>query len=194
MEADRARILDALVACAATCGLEAVTIDAVVAAAGVPRPAFAARFATLEDAGLAALHAVSARLDAVTAAAEELGPTWTDSARAGIDAALGYLAEDPRRLRFLCDEAPKLGRPAWIHHDRMARRYAERLRALRERHGGRPALPAVCYEVMTGAMHAVLRRASAAGRLPTVEEMTACLLVAEVPARPSLALVGSGSL
>jgi AcrR family transcriptional regulator len=190
VDVDRARILDAIVGCAVDGGLEALTLDRVVATAAVSHNTFASRFRCLEEACLAAMRTLTASAYHATVAAQDRAPSWRQGVRAGIAAALDYLGEEPSRARFLCEEAPKLGRPAWVHHEQTARRYAERLRILRERRGGAAPLPAVCYEVMIGAMYAVLRRASAQDRLPTVDEMVASVAALGVPLQPPLALVG----
>jgi AcrR family transcriptional regulator len=188
-DVDRARILETIVRCAARSGLEALTVDEVLAAAAVSRSTFAEHFCSLEAASLVALRTLTARLYDLTVAAQERGSIWTHGFRAGIVAGLDFLAEDPTRLRFLCEEAPKLGRPAWVLHEQTARRYATRLRTLREVRGGAAPLPAVCYEVMVGAMYALLRQASAQGHLPTVEDMAVCVVAVGVPVRPPLVLV-----
>jgi len=188
VDGDRARIIDAIVRCAADRGLEALTLDRVIATAAVSQADFASRFGSLEQACLAAMTTLTARAYRATVAAQDRAPTWTQGIRAGIAAGLESLGEDPSRVRFLCEEVPKLGRPAWVHHEQMARRYADRLRILREHRGGAMPLPAVCYEVIIGAMYGVLRAASAEERVPTVEEMAACVATMGVALSPPLAL------
>lgn len=97
----RERILHAVVIVAARQGYGAMTIEEVVAVAGVSRRTYYDHFSNKEEGFLAAYDLVVEQVAEVVTAAFTSGATWPERIRRGVGAFLEHLAAEPD-LAHLC--------------------------------------------------------------------------------------------
>jgi AcrR family transcriptional regulator len=106
----RERILSAVIDLVGERGYRAVTVAAIVKAAGVSRLKFYEAFSSKQDAFLAALDVALAELAArVGEACDAAGERPADRMEAGVTVTLEFLAARPRLARAAVLEAPLLG-------------------------------------------------------------------------------------
>lgn len=121
-EAQRARLVAAAVEIAAEAGYTQLSVTGVVARAGVSRGTFYELFANREELFLEAFDDAVARLEAAVergGAVQRRGATgqrkhaeegeWEERVRAGLEAVLGVLDEQPALARVCVVEAPRAG-------------------------------------------------------------------------------------
>lgn len=163
-EAQRERLLRAVIAAVDTAGLRDVTIADIVRGARVSRAAFYAHFADKEDCFLAAARqggllmadrVVSATRKAPDdASAEEL-------LRASIGAFVDFLAEEPAFARAFYIDMPVAGPRAVRQLEAAQHGFARLNRAWHERarrdHPGWPAVPYQAYYALAGATTELVR-------------------------------------
>lgn len=102
----RERLIAAMLVAAAELGYRALTVQDVLARAGISRPTFYEQFEDKEDCFLAAFDAAAAELRRrVEAAAASGGPQWRDRLRAGLEELLRYIDEEPQTARAVLVEA-----------------------------------------------------------------------------------------
>jgi AcrR family transcriptional regulator len=95
----RERILDAVVNVVADCGYAAMTVEDIIAYAGVSRRTFYEHFLNKEQAFLAAYDLVVHQVLAAVNRASAGGATWPERVRLGLGAFLVLLAEEPTLAR-----------------------------------------------------------------------------------------------
>ena len=102
----RERLLAAMIKTVTEIGYNALTVQNVLARAGISRPTFYEQFEDKEDCFLAAFDTSAAqmrkRIEAAVAAAE---PGWRDRLRSGIAELLRFLADEPEAARTVIVEA-----------------------------------------------------------------------------------------
>jgi AcrR family transcriptional regulator len=166
----RERMLGAIARGMAEGGYAALTVGAIIAEARVSRTTFYAQFANKQEAVLGAfeesLGSFLARVEGACAAEEE----WPAKLKRGIEATVGFAAEQPAMALLLaaqCDVADRT-----IGEQMLAgrRRLLELLRPGR-RHPGASTLPEITEEALVGAVSAVLSRALSAGDLDDPEAL-----------------------
>jgi AcrR family transcriptional regulator len=95
----RERILDAVINVVADCGYAAMTVEDIIAYAGVSRRTFYEHFLNKEQAFLAAYDLVVHQVLAAVNRASAEGATWPERVRFGLGAFLILLAEEPTLAR-----------------------------------------------------------------------------------------------
>jgi len=102
----RERLLAAMIDAIADIGYNTLTVQNVLARAGISRPTFYEQFEDKEDCFLAAFDAAAARMRGrVEASVAEAGPSWRDQLRSGLIGLLGFIADDPKEARAVIVEA-----------------------------------------------------------------------------------------
>ena len=102
----RERLLAAMIDAIADIGYNTLTVQNVLARAGISRPTFYEQFEDKEDCFLAAFDAAAARMrERVEASVAEAGPSWRDQLRSGLIGLLGFIADDPKEARAVIVEA-----------------------------------------------------------------------------------------
>lgn len=102
----RERLLAAMIDAVADIGYNTLTVQNVLARAGISRPTFYEQFEDKEDCFLAAFDAAAARMrERVEASVAEAGPSWRDQLRSGLIGLLGFIADDPKEARAVIVEA-----------------------------------------------------------------------------------------
>jgi AcrR family transcriptional regulator len=175
-DAQRARLLDAMIRVVAEAGFDAASVTDIVRAAGVSRSTFYEQFASKEACFLAAYRAgvdvVDERVsDAVHAAAHD----WRAQLRAGIRAYLQALDADPLFTRAYLLEIHAAGPAALDARADALRRFAERYRASFEQAraedpGLRPPPPDALLVLCAGTEQLLAERARE-GRLNDAGEL-----------------------
>lgn len=165
----RKRIAAALVELVAAQGVEATTVAAICARAGVERVDFERCFAGAEECFLDVLEEVADAF-CVRATGAYAGPrSWHDRIWAAAWAAMRFLQEDPARARFLVLGVNGAGARAQARRDRVLEGIADLIEAGRaergggdpggggpgaERGGGAAAVSRSTAEMVTGAIYA----------------------------------------
>lgn len=102
----RERLLAAMVRTVTEVGYSTLTVQNVLARAGISRPTFYEQFKDKEDCFLAALDARAARMrERIEAAVEDAAPSWRDRLRSGIAELLRFIDEEPEEARMVIVEA-----------------------------------------------------------------------------------------
>lgn len=102
----RERLLAAMIKTVTEVGYNALTVQDILARAGISRPTFYEQFADKEDCFLAAFDVSAACLrDRLAAAVEDAGPGWREQLRGGIAELLRFIAEEPETARAVIVEA-----------------------------------------------------------------------------------------
>jgi AcrR family transcriptional regulator len=102
----RERLLAAMIGAVTESGYSTLTVQNVLARAGISRPTFYEQFEDKEDCFLAAFDASAARMrERIEAAAGDAGPAWRDRLRSGIAELLRFIADEPEEARTVIVEA-----------------------------------------------------------------------------------------
>jgi AcrR family transcriptional regulator len=102
----RERLLAAMTDAVTELGYNTLTVQSVLARAGISRPTFYEQFEDKEDCFLAAFDASAERLSKrVEAAVEAASPSWRDQIRAGLAELLRFIADEPEEARMVIVEA-----------------------------------------------------------------------------------------
>jgi AcrR family transcriptional regulator len=100
LDAERERILDAMLGLVIARGYDATGIEAIVERAGVDRGDFDRRFDGKEDCALAVFARTMERIHGAVRKAYDTQEDWPDSLRAAAYATADYIAEHPDEARF----------------------------------------------------------------------------------------------
>jgi AcrR family transcriptional regulator len=172
IEAQRRRLLSTLVQAVAEVGYLQLSVTLIVSRAGVSRKTFYELFGNLEDAFLAAFDDAVAEIGASTVEAYSQPGAWEERVRAGLEAVLGLLDEEPTLARLCVVESPRVG-------PRVLERRAEIIEALARvldggrrgagsRRGGGPP-PLTAHSLVAGALSVVHDRLLAPRPAPLTE-------------------------
>jgi AcrR family transcriptional regulator len=102
----RERLLAAMIGTVTETGYNTLTVQNVLARAGISRPTFYEQFDDKEDCFLAAFDASAARMrERIAAAVEDAGPSWRDQLRSGIAELLRFIVDEPEEARTVIVEA-----------------------------------------------------------------------------------------
>lgn len=127
----RERLLAAMIKTVTEIGYNALTVQNVLARAGISRPTFYEQFEDKEDCFLAAFDASAAqmqkRLEAAVAAAE---PSWRDQLRSGIAELLRFIADEPEAARTVIVEARASSSAGLVRRDQVLDHFASCIDAL----------------------------------------------------------------
>ena len=156
-EAQRARMLDAMVQAVAERGYARVVVADVIERAGVSRKTFYEQFSNKEDCFLATYDAgVDALLDAIDEALTALAPDWLAGARRAVEVYLERMAARPAFARAFLIEALGAGTAALERRDVVQRRFAAQLESIHRRaRADIPAIPDVPPHTFRAAVGAV---------------------------------------
>jgi AcrR family transcriptional regulator len=133
-EAQRARMLDAMVRAVADKGYARVAVADVIEGAGVSRKTFYEQFANKEECFLAAYDAgVDGLLAAIDEALGELAPDWLAAARRAVEVYLETMAASPAFARAFLIEVLGAGPEALARRDVVQQRFAEQLAGIHRR-------------------------------------------------------------
>jgi AcrR family transcriptional regulator len=102
----RERLLAAMIKTVTEIGYNTLTVQNVLARAGISRPTFYEQFEDKEDCFLAAFDASVARMrERIEAAVADAGPGWREQLRSGITELLRFIVEEPEEARTVIVEA-----------------------------------------------------------------------------------------
>ncbi|MGI5164851.1 TetR/AcrR family transcriptional regulator [Spirillospora sp. CA-253888] len=150
-----ARIISAVMEVAGKVGYAQLTVDAIIAHAGVSRATFYVHFKNKEGAFLRAYDVMVERLmEHVTAAYQEESEAL-DRLRAGLSAFLGFLADEPLAARTFIVECLAAGPAAAARRDRAKQAFAQLVEVnMRETFPHYPE-PGLMAETMVGGIYEV---------------------------------------
>ena len=193
-EAQRERLLRAVIAAVDVAGFRDVTVADIVRAARVSRAAFYAHFADKEDCFLAATRQGGLLMAGrVTSAARKLpdGAGAEDMLRASIAAFVEFLAEEPAFARAFYIDMPVAGPRAVRQLEAAQHGFARLNRAWHERarrdHPAWPAVPYQAYYALAGATTELVRTEVRRGALQPANGLVDTLValhLAVLAARP----------
>lgn len=149
----RERILDAVANLCAQNGYVALTIDDVVAVAGVSLNTFYEHFKDKEDALLVAHEVGHVRGTAILDQMLGRASSWDEGVRNGVAALLGFFSSEPAFARLAAIETPIAGPQG------AARSQAQReiyIRLMLDGAPRTPRLPAIASEAIAASLHAAL--------------------------------------
>ncbi|MGI5323164.1 TetR/AcrR family transcriptional regulator [Actinomadura nitritigenes] len=120
-----ARILAAVVEIAGTAGYRGLTVDSIIADAGVSRATFYVHFKNKDDAFLRASDVIVEQMMDRVVEAYQGEPDATGRVRASLGALLAYLSENPRAARMCIVESMSAGPLAVERRDRALAAFAQ---------------------------------------------------------------------
>jgi AcrR family transcriptional regulator len=127
----RERLLAAMINTVTEIGYNTLTVQNVLARAGISRPTFYEQFEDKEACFLAAFDASATRMRRrVKAAAAGGGPGWRERLRSGIAELLRFIAEEPEEARTVLVEARASSAAGLRHRDRLLDQFAACIDAL----------------------------------------------------------------
>jgi AcrR family transcriptional regulator len=127
----RERLLAAMIKTVTEIGYNALTVQNVLARAGISRPTFYEQFADKEDCFLAAFDTSAAQMqERVEAAVAAAGSSWRDQLRSGIAELLRFIAEEPEAARTVIVEARASSPAGLLRRDQVLDRFASCIDAL----------------------------------------------------------------
>lgn len=152
-------------------GYRAVTVADIVRRAGIARNTFYENFSSKEDCFFALYdNTAKETLNVVAEACEGVDGEFADRLRVGLEALLGYLAEDPVRARAFVVEGPAVGPAINERFERVVADFAALLRR------GRPdeaatELPETVEETVVGGLYWLLYYALLDGRPKRIQKL-----------------------
>jgi AcrR family transcriptional regulator len=127
----RERLLAAMIATVTEIGYNALTVQNVLARAGISRPTFYEQFEDKEDCFLAAFDACTAQMwERIEAAVASAGPGWREQLRSGIATLLQFIAEEREAARVVIVEARASSPAGLLRRDAVLDRFASCIDAL----------------------------------------------------------------
>ena len=172
----RERILDAVVNVVGDRGYASMTIEDVIAHAGVSRRTFYDHFPNKEEAFLAAYDLIVAQLMAAVTASFASGSTWVHRVRRGLGAFLDALAIEPRAAHVCIVEILAAGPRALERRARAMEGFRGFLTPDREDAEPGHRVPALAPETVVGGIHEVIYGEVLAGRTDALPSLLPELL------------------
>lgn len=127
----RERLLAAITEAVTEIGYNTLTVQNVLARAGISRPTFYEQFEDKEDCFLAAFDAASTRMyERIEAVVSNSGPGWRDRLRSGIAELLRFIADEPQEARLVLVEARASSPTGLRRRDELLDRFAACIDAL----------------------------------------------------------------
>lgn len=165
----RRRMIDAIVELTAERGYEATKIADIVRVAGVARKTLYDNFDGKEDLFLAAVDSALAQARSeVEAACEATEGDWREKLESGIDALLGFIAENPEAARTSLVEAQSAIPAAAARYNEAVRGFVDLLRRATPPDSNRP--PTI-EETLIGGVAWILNREIRNGDAPAATEL-----------------------
>jgi AcrR family transcriptional regulator len=158
----RQRILEGMLEVVGSNGYDAASVRMVLDSTGLYRQAFYDEFADKDACYLEALKFGAARLEAIAVEAAAGEQEWRAQLRAGINAVLGTLEEDPASGRALIVEVHAAGAEALAIRSEAMKRLTAFIDSARAVASGE-APPPIAAEGIVAGMHAVVHAKLAAG-------------------------------
>ena len=152
----RERILDAVADVASLAGYAAMTVEDIIATAGVSRRTFYDNFRDKEEAYLAAYDAAVAQVIGLMQEAITHNDTFPGRVRDCLAAGLEFVANEPRFADMCIVEAPAAGRQAIQRRNAAIGTVAALLHAAPEDTTTRPRPPALVAEMIVGGVYEVV--------------------------------------
>jgi len=172
----RERILAATISLVAERGYRAVSVAAIVSAAGVSRLKFYENFGSKQDAFLAAFDdGLEQTARRISTACEGAGSDPAARVAAGTEALLGFFDARPDLARALIVEAPSVGSEIAIRRERTAAAFAPLLDGVRAAKGA-SKLPAVTEESVLDGVFWLLYDALLSGKPQPISGLRAALI------------------
>jgi AcrR family transcriptional regulator len=127
----RERLLAAMIKTVTEIGYNALTVQNVLARAGISRPTFYEQFEDKEDCFLAAFDASTAQLrERLEAAVAAAGLDWRDKLRGGIAELLRFIVDEPEVARIVIVEARASSPAGLLRRDELLDHFANCIDAL----------------------------------------------------------------
>jgi AcrR family transcriptional regulator len=153
VRSQRTRLLGAAIRVAGTEGYEAMTVTAVIAAAGVSRKTFYELFSEREECFLAAFDLVAERGLAGAREAYRAGREWPERLRGALDWTLHALALFPLEAQLAFVEVFAAGPRGLRRRDDALRAWTELLRPGYDAAPAGVAIPPLMHEAVVGALY-----------------------------------------
>jgi AcrR family transcriptional regulator len=163
-------------------GRKGISLPDVLARADVSEADFAAEFDDLDACLDVAYDQLTARIERAVrlgcAGAWPPGadPGWPDRVRAGLEALLAELTDDPLRARTLIRAYPSLGNRAQVRYQSFVNRFGPLLTGGREFSGAADQLPASVEMLAVGAAEAIVFEEVASGRAEGLPKLLPSIL------------------
>jgi len=172
----RERLLAAMIDAIVEIGYNALTVQDVLARAGISRPTFYEQFEDKEDCFLVAFDAAAARMrERIEAAVREAEPSWRDQLHSGLDGLLGFIVDEPKESRAVIVEA-RASTPAGLRRrDELLDGYAACIDAL-VREGLDEPPSAIAAAGVVGGIESVLYTRLQKGETGELEELLPSLM------------------
>jgi len=152
-DAERDRIVAAMVDLVANEGYEHITLAMVIARAGVEEDAFHRHFVDIEDCFCQILQEMNEDLVRRAAALYERETGWRNQLRASAYEVLDFLLEDPRRARFMLVDMLSLGDRAQLIRDQAMSFFSDFLDEGRKELDDPDSVSRATAEGITGAVY-----------------------------------------
>jgi AcrR family transcriptional regulator len=178
VRSQRERLTRAIAESCEEVGYAETKIADIVDRAGVSRATFYELYDGKEDLFLAALDAIRERCLAEVAAAARPEDPWPDRVRAGIEALLGFFADEPVLARLLMVEVFAAGAAARERYEETAREFAARFDQGRPDSGGEPLVGAAATRAVFGGGELLVREEILAGRVSELRRLLPELIYA----------------
>lgn len=180
-QAQRARMLDAMVEAVSEKGYARVVVADVIERAGVSRKTFYEQFANKEECFLAAYDAgVDSLLTAIDEALVELAPDWLAASRRAVEVYLEAMAASPAFARAFLIEVLGAGAEALARRDVVQQRFAEQLAGIHRRaRADIPEIPELgehTFRAAVGAVNELVTAHVLERGAPTLPELTDAIL------------------
>lgn len=160
----RERILDAVVDVVSLAGYAAMSVEDIIATAGVSRRTFYDHFSTKADAFLAALDAACGQLRGRVEAAYSANSTFPGGVRDCLAAFLQFLADEPRFADMMIVEVLGAGPAAVESRNRLMGDFAELVREGAARDATARQPPHLTAETIVGGVYEVVYSRVLSGR------------------------------
>ncbi len=167
----RERIIAAAIELIAERGYRAVTVADIVKRAATARLKFYENFSSKQDCFLAAYdRALQEATRRLAEATERSGASFPARVSAGLEALLGYIAEQPELARACLLEAPSLGPVLQGRREQALAAFADLLRGSREQ-AGAAELPASVEESVLGGLYWLIYHALLSAQPKRIEDL-----------------------
>lgn len=165
------RVLEAMLLTVGERGYAKATVREVCERSGISQDSFHRRFGSKEACFSRAYEEAAERLATEVREACQGAASWRGAFRAGLGAALRFVAEQPLLARALLLEVRAVRGDAWLAHQRYSEELLEALDTARAERGARPDASPMIAGFVVGALEESLAVEIAAGRAAEVERL-----------------------
>ena len=152
----RQRILDAIADVTSLAGYTSMSVEDIIATAGVSRRTFYDNFSSKEDAFLAALDVAAAEMVERVQMAYDANRSFARGVRDSLAAFVGFMVREPRYADMLIVEVLAAGPAAIQRRNEVMGRFAEMLRAGAETLPSDRRPPALTAETIIGGIYEIV--------------------------------------